>query len=388
MIIKNALIYTENHRFEKKDVRIRNERITEIAENGQFTDPDENVIDGEGLYAIPGLVDIHFHGAVGHDFCQASKEELLKIAEYAAANGVLAICPATMSYNEEILGKVMDKAADYNEESGADLVGINMEGPFIDLKKAGAQNPEYIMPADKEMFLRLQERSGGLIKLVDIAPEEKGAMDFIEQRHEQVKISIAHTCCDYETACEALEKGVSHMTHLYNAMPGINHRNPGPIIAALEAGAEVELIADGIHIHPAMVRMTFRIFGADKVILISDSMEATGLMDGDYQLGGQGVTVKGRKAILTEKPDVIAGSVTNLFDCMRNCVQNMGIPLEDAVLAATENPAKSIGVEKDYGKIAVGNYGNLLLLDKELRIKNIVQKGKMVKPKHQDAGIS
>ena len=359
MIIKNALIYTENHRFEKKDVRIRNERITEIAENGQFTDPDENVIDGEGLYAIPGLVDIHFHGAVGHDFCQASKEELLKIAEYEAANGVLAICPATMSYNEEILGKVMDKAADYNEESGADLVGINMEGPFIDLKKAGAQNPEYIMPADKEMFLRLQERSGGLIKLVDIAPEEKGAMDFIEQCHEQVKISIAHTCCNYETACEALEKGVSHMTHLYNAMPGINHRNPGPIIAALEAGAEVELIADGIHIHPAIVRMTFRIFGADKVILISDSMEATGLLDGDYQLGGQGVTVKGRKAILTKNPDVIAGSVTNLLDCMRNCVQNMGIPLEDAVLAATENPAKSIGVEKDYGKIAVGNYGNL-----------------------------
>ena len=213
-------------------------------------------------------------------------------------------------------------------------------------------------------------------------------MDFIEQCHEQVKISIAHTCCDYETACEALEKGVSHMTHLYNAMPGINHRNPGPIIAALEAGAEVELIADGIHIHPAMVRMTFRIFGADKVILISDSMEATGLMDGDYQLGGQGVTVKGRKAILTEKPDVIAGSVTNLFDCMRNCVQNMGIPLEDAVLAATENPAKSIGVEKDYGKIAVGNYGNLLLLDIELQVINIVQKGKMIKPMHQDAGIS
>ncbi|CBL12491.1 N-acetylglucosamine-6-phosphate deacetylase [Roseburia intestinalis XB6B4] len=234
------------------------------------------------------------------------------------------------------------------------------------------------MPADKEMFLRLQERSGGLIKLVDIAPEEKGAMEFIEQCHDKVKISIAHTCSDYDTAREALEKGVGHMTHLYNAMPGINHREPGPIIAALEAGAEVELIADGIHIHPAMVRTTFRIFGADKVILISDSMEATGLLDGDYQLGGQGVTVKGRKAVLTKDPGVIAGSVTNLFDCMKNCVLNMGIPLEDAVLAATENPAESIGVEKDYGKIAVGNYGNLLLLDKDLQIKNIVQKGKIM----------
>ena len=313
MIIKNALVYTEDHKFEKKDVRIEDERIAEIAENGQITATDEDVIAGEGMYAIPGLVDIHFHGAVGYDFCQASKEELLKIAEYEAKNGVLAICPATMSYNEEILGHVMDKAADYKEDTVADLVGINMEGPFINLKKAGAQNPEYIMPADKEMFLRLQERSGGLIKLVDIAPEEKGAMEFIEQCHDKVKISIAHTCSDYDTA--------------------------------REAGAEVELIADGIHIHPAMVRTTFRIFGADKVILISDSMEATGLLDGDYQLGGQGVTVKGRKAVLTKDPGVIAGSVTNLFDCMKNCVQNMGIPLEDAVLAATENPAESIGVE-------------------------------------------
>ena len=200
----------------------------------------------------------------------------------------------------------------------------------------GAINPEYIMPADKEMFLRLQERSGGLIKLVDIAPEEKGAMEFIEQCHDQVKISIAHTCSDYDTAREALEKGVGHMTHLYNAMPGINHREPGPIIAALEAGAEVELIADGIHIHPAMVRTTFRIFGADKVILISDSMEATGLLDGDYQLGGQGVTVKGRKAVLTKDPGVIAGSVTNLFDCMKNC--ELESYLRQGEIKASEKP--------------------------------------------------
>ena len=161
-------------------------------------------------------------------------------------------------------------------------------------------------------------------------------------------------------------------------MPGINHREPGPVIAALEAVAEVELIADGIHIHPAMVRTTFRIFGADKVILISDSMEATGLLDGDYQLGGQDVTVKGKKAVLTKDPGVIAGSVTNLFDCMKNCVQNMGIPLEVAVLAATENPAGAIGVEEDYGKIAVGNYGNVLLLDQKLNIRNIIQKGRIM----------
>lgn len=378
MIVKNALVYTTEHRFEKKDILIKNERITELVEHGTQLPEDVLVIDGEGFYVIPALVDIHFHGAVGFDFCNASKEELLKIAEYEARNGVLAICPATMSYNEEILGKIMERAAAYRENTGAELVGINMEGPFINAKKAGAQNPEYIMPADVKMFRRLQKKSGKLLKLVDIAPEQEGAMEFIEKCQKQVKISLAHTCCDYETAKAAFSKGASHMTHLYNGMPGIGHREPGPIIAALEEGAEVELIADGIHVHPAMVRTTFRMFGADKVILISDSMEAAGLLDGNYQLGGQEVTVAGKKAVLTKKPEVIAGSVTNLFDCMKNCVQNIGIPLEEAVQAAAENPARSIGVEADYGRIACGNYGNLLLLDEKLQIQRIIQKGKVI----------
>ena len=375
MRIRNANIYTEEHRFVRGDA---------VVENGRFVsctgDPagEEAVVDAEGMYLIPGLVDIHFHGCKGADMCDGTKEALDVITSYEASVGVTSVCPATMTIPKDELLEVMKNAGSYEYSGGSHLVGINMEGPFISPAKKGAQAAENIMHCDYEYFSRLQKAANGLIKLVDIAPEEKGAMEFIEQCHDKVKISIAHTCSDYDTAREALEKGVGHMTHLYNAMPGINHREPGPIIAALEAGAEVELIADGIHIHPAMVRTTFRIFGADKVILISDSMEATGLLDGDYQLGGQGVTVKGRKAVLTKDPGVIAGSVTNLFDCMKNCVQNMGIPLEDAVLAATENPAESIGVEKDYGRIAVGNYGNLLLLDKDLQIKNIVQKGKIM----------
>jgi N-acetylglucosamine-6-phosphate deacetylase len=375
MRIRNANIYTEEHRFVRGDAAVENGRF--VSYTG---DPagEEAVVDAKGMYLIPGLVDIHFHGCKGADMCDGTKEALDVITSYEASVGVTSVCPATMTIPKDELLEVMKNAGSYEYSGGSHLVGINMEGPFISPAKKGAQAAENIMHCDYEYFSQLQKAANGLIKLVDIAPEEKGAMEFIEQCHDQVKISIAHTCSDYDTAREALEKGVGHMTHLYNAMPGINHREPGPIIAALEAGAEVELIADGIHIHPAMVRTTFRIFGADKVILISDSMEATGLLDGDYQLGGQGVTVKGRKAVLTKDPGVIAGSVTNLFDCMKNCVLNMGIPLEDAVLAATENPAESIGVEKDYGKIAVGNYGNLLLLDKDLQIKNIVQKGKIM----------
>ena len=309
MQIKNAMVYTKDHKFEKADIQVEDEHIIKITpcESGMQEKAaglsaadvhreDSPEIDAEGLYAIPGLVDIHLHGAVGHDFCTATVDELEKIAEYEARHGVLAICPATMSYSEEILCNIMDKARLYKQRHDvanqmqsteddavrADLVGIHMEGPFISRKKAGAQNPAYIQPADVEMFRRLQERSGGLIRLVDLAPEEPGAMSFIEQSHNEVKISLAHTCCTYEIAKKAFATGAGHLTHMYNGMPDISHREPGPILAAVEAGADAELIADGIHNHPASVRMAFQLFGAGRMILISDSMEATGLADGDY----------------------------------------------------------------------------------------------------------
>ena len=238
MILKNALVYTPRHTFEKGDLVIRDGRIAAYAQPQE----GEEVVDADGLYALPGLVDLHFHGAVGHDFCDADEAGLQAIADFEAAHGVLAICPATMTFSEEILNGVMDTAAAHKNDSGADLVGINMEGPFISPKKVGAQNPEYLQGADIEMFRRLQKRSGGLIKLVDIAPEEPGALDFIRACHSETRISIAHTCAGYDDALAAFEAGASHMTHLYNAMPGITHRDPGPILAAMEKGAAVELI--------------------------------------------------------------------------------------------------------------------------------------------------
>ena len=309
------------------------------------------------------------------DALRRTEEAIQTLADFEASKGVLAICPATMTYPEEFLNKVMDAAAAHKNGKGADLVGINMEGPFISPKKVGAQNPEYVQGADAGMFRRLQKRAGGLIKLVDVAPEEPGNLDFIKECHNEVRISIAHTCTDYDTAVQAFEAGATHMTHLYNAMPGITHRAPGPIIAALEHGAEVELITDNVHIHPAMVRFTFNTFGADHVCLIADSMMACGLPDGQYSLGGQAVTVKGPLATLTEQPGTIAGSNTCLYDCMKRAVLEMNVPLESAVRAASENPARSIGVDNDYGSLAAGRYGNVILADKELNIKAVIQKG-------------
>ncbi len=374
MIIRNAKVYTPQHTFAVQDLVIRNGRIVPQAK----AEPGEQVIDADGLYALPGLVDIHFHGAVGHDFCDADPEGLQAIADFEASKGVLAICPATMTFSEEILNGIMDVAAAHKNERGADLVGINMEGPYISPKKVGAQNPKYVMAADAGMFRRLNERSGGLIKLVDVAPEEPGNLDFIKECSKEVCISIAHTCTDYDTAKAAFAAGANHMTHLYNAMPGINHREPGPIIAALEDGAMVELITDGVHIHPAVVRFTFNTFGDDHVVLIADSMMACGLPDGAYSLGGQAVTVRGPRATLTEHPDTIAGSATCLYDCMRHAVREMGVPLESAVRAASENPARCIGIEEDYGSLAEGRIGNVILADADLKIRTVIRHGEVL----------
>ncbi len=371
MIVRNAKVFTDGCRFVEKDLVIRDGRIV----FGAAPRADEEIVDAGGAYALPGLVDIHFHGAVGHDFCDADEAGLQAIADFEASKGVLAICPATMTFNEEILNGIMDVAAAHRNGRGADLVGINMEGPYISPSKVGAQNPKYVMGADAGMFRRLQARSGGLIRLVDVAPEEPGNLDFIRACHGEVRISIAHTCADYDTAKAAFAAGASHMTHLYNAMPGITHRAPGPIIAALEEGAEVELITDGIHIHPAMVRFTFNTFGDDHVILIADSMMACGLPDGQYSLGGQAVTVKGALATLTEHPGTIAGSATCLYDCMRHAVLDMGVPLASAVRAATLNPARSIGIDADYGSLEPGRWGNVVLADEQLNIQKVIQKG-------------
>lgn len=370
MIIKNVQIFGEDKSFTSGEI---------VISDGVFADAqagvDEEIIDGEGCFAIPGLVDIHFHGCVGDDFCDGSAQAIQNMADYEASIGVTSICPASMTISEEEIHNVMKTAGDYNSEQGAKLVGINMEGPFINVKKKGAQAAEYIRQCDVELFRKFQEEAKGLIKLVDIAPETEGAMDFIDAVKDEVVISIAHTMSDYDTATEALERGASHATHLYNAMPPFSHREPGVIGAARDAEhCHVELICDGVHIHPSVVRATFEMFGADRVILISDSMRATGLTDGQYTLGGQDVFVKGPLATLAD--GTIAGSATNLMDCMKTAVNEMGISLEDAIACATMNPAKEIGIYDTCGSITAGKAADLVLLDQDLNVKAVYINGK------------
>lgn len=372
MIIKDANIFTQDNRFVKGSVVVENGRFVNIAEQPEHTG---EVIEAKGLYIIPGLVDIHFHGCMGADMCDGTKEALDVITQYEASVGVTSVCPATMTIPKDELSAVMKNAGAYAYHGGAHLVGINMEGPFISPAKKGAQAAENIMHCDYEYFSQLQDAAGGLIKLVDIAPEEAGAMEFIDKVKGTVVVSLAHTASDYDTAMEAIAHGASHATHLYNAMPPLNHRNPGVIGAVRDSDScHVELICDGVHIHPSVIRATFAMFGAQRMILISDSMRATGLDDGEYTLGGQPVTVKGNLATLHD--GTIAGSATNLMDCMRFVVKHAGLPLETAVMCATANPAKEIGIFDEVGSIAVGKKADFVLLDQDLNLAGVYIDGK------------
>ncbi len=371
MVIKNGLVFQPDGSFAQQDVCITGERISEGCS-------DSEVIDAKGCYVIPGLIDVHFHGCVGHDFCDGSQESVGAMARYELENGITSICPATMTLGEDVLTKIMTAAAEYKaagHTEGAELVGINMEGPFISLGKKGAQNPDYIARADAEMLRRLQNASGGLIRLCALAPEENGAMEFIDACKDEVVISVAHTMADYDTAKEAFDRGARQVTHLYNAMPPFSHRAPGVIGAACDSDCNVEMICDGIHVHPSVIRTTFKMFGKERIIMISDSMEATGMADGEYSLGGQAVTVRGNLATLTEG-GAIAGSATNLMNCLRYAVRTAGIPLADAVWCTTHNPAKAIGLLEEYGSIETGKYADLVILDQDLEIRQVLKKGR------------
>ena len=381
MIIDNVKVYTEEKTFAKGGIVLEGDRIQSVyVENEKPQFHEEEVLDGKGAYAIPGLIDLHFHGCKGDDFCDGTVEAIERIARYEASIGVTAIAPATMTLPVEELERILHVAAEYKRKGTspktADLVGINMEGPFISKAKKGAQDERNIIPCDVDIAEKFLEASEGLVKFIGIAPEDNdNYLEFIEAMKGKVDISLAHTNSDYDTAKKAFDAGANHAVHLYNAMPAFTHRAPGVVGAVYDSKhVMAEIICDGIHIHPAMVRATFEMMGADRMILISDSMRATGMPDGQYTLGGLDVKVVGKCATLV-LDGAIAGSATNLADCMRTVVKEMGIPLETAVACATINPAKSLGIDDQYGSIKAGKKADLVLLKDNLDLQLVIKDG-------------
>lgn len=373
MLFKNGFVFSGG-RFMQGGFRV---------EDGRFTELFSGECGGEGLdlqgaWVIPGLVDVHGHGNSGADFSDGDYEGLVKMAAYLAGEGVTSFAPASMTLPYEVLDRAFATAERLRKEGPggcARLMGIQMEGPFFSEKKKGAQNGDYLRLPDFEAFLKLFE-GRGIPFILDVAPELEGAAELISRAKELCRVSVAHTDADYDQARLGFEAGARHLTHLFNAMPPIHHRNPGVIGAAAERQDVVaELICDGLHVHPSAVRLAFRLFPG-RICLVSDALRCCGMPDGEYSLGGQQVFLSGGVARLSD--GTIAGSATNLYQCMLKAIA-FGIPREEAILSATAVPAGELGLEKEIGSIAPGLLADFVLCDQALRLQAVYLGGEKLR---------
>lgn len=377
ILIKNGIVFKDDQWLEDVDLIVDDGKIVDIVKGDEKVEAE--IVDANGGYVCPGFINLHIHGAEGHDVMDGTEETIRALAKFSAKHGTTSFLPTTVTGSVEGTRKSLEATKNVMEKGyeGAHILGVHLEGPFIDHEYKGAQLPQYIQRPSIENYLKLAEGFEDIVRLITLAPEKEGAKELIKYLKEKgVTVSMGHTGADYDTCMEAFEWGVSHVTHCYNGMVSLHHRNPGVIGAAFDKGdITIELIADLIHIHPAMLRLAIGAKGSGRTALVTDSMAATGLGDGKYVLGEKEVWVK--DGIARIAAGNLAGSTLTHDEALRNIVE-IGIPLEDGITMLSTTPAEVIGVDDHKGRIEKGYDADIVILDRDLQIDKVFVGGKLI----------
>ena len=375
MVIKGEHIFSEEGGFRKGSIEISDNKIKKTNWGNNMATPKDEVLEVGEWYVVPGLVDIHFHGCMGVDFCDGTYHAMDVITKYELEHGITSIVPATMTLSKEELATIFENAGKYKSPTGSTIRGITMEGPFVSMAKKGAQNGQFIYKPDMEFYRQMQQISGGMIRQVAVAPEEDENFAFIQQASKECVVSVAHTTAGYDIAKEAFERGASHVTHLFNAMTALQHRNPGVVGAALsDERVSCELIADTFHVNPGLYKLVAKAKG-DKLCLITDCMRAGGMDDGDYTLGGQHVIKTGIQCLLED--GTIAGSVLKLNEAVRNLRDYTDLSLSEVFACASLNPAKVVGEADNIGSLEVGKCADIIICDDNINVITTIINGEI-----------
>ncbi|MGW7975233.1 N-acetylglucosamine-6-phosphate deacetylase [Staphylococcus xylosus] len=377
-VIANGRIYTENETIEQGHILIEDGKIVQIAE-GEYQG-GLTTIDVKGQHVLPGFIDIHMHGGYGEDAMDASFEGLKHLSESLLSEGTTSFLATTMTQSDENIIKALKNIVNYQEQqdslNSASIVGIHLEGPFISEYKVGAQNPAYVQRPSVEKVQQFQEIANNQIKVMTFAPEVEGADETLSTLHDQINFSIGHTVATFDEVNEAVAHGAKHVTHLYNAGTAFEHRNPGLSGAAwVNDGLSTESIVDGIHSHPASVKVAYKQKGNKRFFLITDAMRAKGMPDGEYDLGGQNVVVKGSEARLAS--GALAGSILKMNEGLKNLIEFTGASLDDLWRVTSLNQAIALKIEGDKGSIAVGKDADIVVVDNDIQVLTTIKSGKV-----------
>jgi N-acetylglucosamine-6-phosphate deacetylase len=379
LCIRCDTIVTPDRTLDHTAILVENGRITALEDLRQVADcpPETQVLRASGLLVLPGLIDLHVHGGAGSDTMDATPATLEHMSTFFATHGVTSFLPTTLTASPQAITRAIETiAACASNLPGAQALGVHLEGPYLSHAQRGAQPVEWLRRPDPAEYRPWLE--AGVVRRVTLAPELPGALDLIREGAAQgVRFSAGHTEADYDLFEQAVEAGLSQSTHTFNGMTGLHHRQPGAAGAALsDDQVTCEAIADGIHLHPAMLKLLVRAKGVERTLLVTDAMRAAGLADGDYDLGGQQIRVQG--GVARTPAGGLAGSTLTLERAVHNCMQFCGLNISQALAMATTTPAVALGLVGRKGAIQPGADADLIFIDPDWHIKAVMVGGKIV----------